>query len=423
MTSQILFLALLLCCSAFFSGAEAGLFALDPLQARKLRKDPSLLGRYAQSLLDRPGEILTTLLVGNTLVNMAFSVVGTTIFLRLLGDVGVEWSVVVLSLLVLVFGEVTPKTIAVNFPLIAARSTSIPLRVTNVVLKPLSSVFLGISYAVLKVLHIEAELQHTAEKAGPPEIREVFREVDSEAEITSQESHLVQRILEFSGTTAEEIMTPRIDMVCAPIDMEREELNRFVRESRHSRIPVYEEDVDHIGWFLPVKEFLIDPGKELRRLLRPVAFFPETTRVNSIFYEIQRSGTGMVIVVNEFGETVGLITREDLVEEIVGEIYDEYEKAVPDIVREGESSYIVRGGASLETLNEDLRLDLPLDESITLNGFLCEVEGRIPPEGSRIEYGRALFDVLEVKRHRVVKVRLSLREVDVSKEAEKEEPR
>jgi putative hemolysin len=422
-TSQILFLAFLLICSAFFSGAEAGLFALDSIQSRKLRDDRSLPGRWAQSLMARPGEILTTLLVGNNLANIAFTVVGTTIFLRLMGDVGVEWSIVVLSLLVLVFGEVTPKTLAVNFPLFAARLSSIPLRLTNVFLKPLTVAFLGVSNAVLRILRIQAELHHAPVKAGAHEVREVMREVDSEADITRQESRLVQRILEFSGTTAEEIMTPRIDMVCAPVDMEREELDRFVRASRHSRIPMYEEDVDHIQGFLPVKESLIDPGKEIRRLLRPVAFYPETTPINNIFYEIQRSGTGMVIVVNEFGETVGLITREDLVEEIVGEIYDEYEKAVPDIVPAGEKTFIVRGATSLETLNQDLKLELPLDESITLNGFLCEVEGRIPPEGSRIEYGKAVFDVLEVKRHRVVKVRLVLREEGVSEEAGRDEPR
>jgi CBS domain containing-hemolysin-like protein len=289
-----------------------------------------------------------------------------------------------------------------------------------VVLKPLNAAFLWLSHRLLRLLRIEAEIHHKAEKAGPGEVREVFREVDTDGEITSQESRLAQRILEFSGTQAEEIMTPRVDMVCAPVTMERGELDRFVRASRHSRIPLYEEDIDHIVGFLPVKEFLIDPSKDMRRLLRPVAFFPETTRINRIFYEVQRSGTPVVIVVNEFGETVGMITREDLVEEIVGEIYDEYERAVPDIVPTEDGDYIIRGGTSLETLNVDLNLGLPVDESVTLNGFLCELEGRIPPEGSTIEYGSAVFHVLEVKRHRVQKVKLVLQREGVSEDAGEE---
>ncbi|MBU2689611.1 MAG: hemolysin family protein [Candidatus Eisenbacteria bacterium] len=393
--------------SAFFSGAEAGLFTLDSIQSRRLRGEKGISSRWARALLQKPSELLTTLLVGNTIVNVAFSVVGTAFFIKLLGKrSGVEWSIVVLSFLVLVFGEVSPKTIAVNFPLRASRLSAIPLRIAAIILNPLTAVFLGTSRGLLRLLGIHGELRHNEKAAGPKEVREVFREVESGEEITDQESRLVQNILGFSGTAAEEVMTPRIDMICAPDDMERGQLTEWVRKSRHSRIPIYHEDVDHILGFLHVKEFLLYPDRPLERLLRPVSFYPETTQINRIFREIQRSRKGMVIVVNEFGETMGLITREDLIEEIVGEIYDEYEKADPDIVEESEGVYLIRGGAGLEDINETLGLDLPINESVTLNGFLCELEGGIPHQRSCIKYESMIFHILEVRRHRVQKVRL-----------------
>jgi putative hemolysin len=406
-SGHLIFLLFLLWCSAFYSGSEAGLFALDSIQSRRLRNDKSLVSRWASALLQNPGELLTVLLVGNTIVNVAFSVVGTALFIQLMGETGVEWSIVVLSLLVLVFGEVSPKAIAVNFPLEVSRTVSVPLRSTAYVLKPVTALFLGLSKGMLHLLGLRKDFpRHEASGAGAREVREVLREVGSGEEITDQENRLVQNILSFSGTAAEEVMTPRIDMISAPMDMDPAELTELVRRSRHSRIPLYQDDVDHILGFLHVKEFLLYPDRTLEKLIRPVAFYPETTPINRIFHEIQRSRKGMVIVVNEFGETMGLITREDLMEEIVGEIYDEYERADPDIVKESEGVYLIRGGAGLEDINENLGLKLPAEESVTLNGFLCELEGRIPHQGGRIKYESMTFHILEVRRHRVQKVRL-----------------
>jgi len=422
-TGQILLLALLMVFSAFFSGAEASLFALSPLQARRLRNEKGLAARRVLALLGHPGRLLTTLLVGNTLVNVAFSVVGTAILIRLLGEAGVRWSIPLLTLLLLVTGEVTPKALAVNFPRLAAKTVAVPLSVLHVLLQPLTALFLAISQGILRILGVKEEIgRDGVERASAGEVREVLREVESEADVTQQEGRLVQKILELPGTTAEEVMTPRVDIVSAPIDMDREDLDRLVRATHHSRLPLYEGSVDQILGFLHVKEFLLFPGKHIRQLLRPVAYYPETTPINRIFYEMQRSRTGMVIVVNEFGETMGLITREDIVEEIVGEIYDEDEKAVPDVVTESDGVHLIRGGASLEELNERFGLNLPVEESVTLNGFLCELEGRIPKEGSSLAFGPAVFHVLEVSRHRVQTVRLELAAPGSRTEAESTRP-
>jgi putative hemolysin len=408
-THSVIFLAALLGLSAFFSGAEAALFALDSFRRRQLRRETRLTSRWLTALLASSGQVLTALLVGNTLVNVAFSVVGTSLILHLLPGGSVEAAVLILTLLVLVVGEVTPKTVAVNFPLTISRLTALPLRLAVGILRPVAALFFLLSQGLLRLVGLRGDLAPQEGRPLAGVVREVLRGEESGVEMSAEEQRILERILEFSGTTAEEIMTPRVDMISVPLDMPRAELERTVRRARHSRIPVYREDPDHIVGFLQVKELFLYPDRKPSELVRPVVFFPETTRIDQIFLEVQRSRVGMVIVVNEFGETMGLITKEDLIEEIVGEIYDEFERAVPDIQPQEDGSWLVRGGTSLESLNEQLGLDLPVEESVTLNGLLCDLKGEIPREGDRLRHGDLEFEVLEVTRHRVQKVRIRRR--------------
>jgi CBS domain containing-hemolysin-like protein len=239
------------------------------------------------------------------------------------------------------------------------------------------------------------------------EVHALYEEVGEEQEMTPEERRLAENVFEFSQTTAEEIMTPRVDIVSAPADSSRADLRRIIVGSRHTRIPVYEGTLDNIVGFVNSKEFLLHPGRQASDLVKPVSVFPETAHIDQIFHEMQRTKVKMVIVVNEFGETVGLITNEDLVEEVVGEIYDEFERDQSPIMQVGPSEYVVDGKLSLDALNEELGLTLSEESSVTLNGLIQELMGQIPRRGSVVEHDGVRFEVLEMDRHRVRRCRVT----------------
>jgi CBS domain containing-hemolysin-like protein len=228
--------------------------------------------------------------------------------------------------------------------------------------------------------------------------------------MTARESRLVQRILEFSHTRVEEIMTPRVDMVAAPVDLDRESLEALVTRARHSRIPVYERTTDDIAGYLKVRDFLLDPDRRLSNLILPVPVFPERAPASKVFYELQRRRSSMAIVVNEYGETVGMVTREDLIEEVVGDIYDEFEAGIDPIHRVSPGVWIVEGRVRVDELNTELEVDLPVAEAVTLNGFLTGLHGGLPQKEARIVWEGIEFTVLEVSRHRIQRCRVRMPE-------------
>jgi putative hemolysin len=230
----------------------------------------------------------------------------------------------------------------------------------------------------------------------------MFDEADREDTITSQERRIACNIMRFSETTAEEIMTPRVDIVAAPLDVSREELERLMTEARHTRIPICEGSLDHIVGFVSTKEFFLNPGREIRQLLKPVAIFPEGAKIHRVFRHMQKTLINMAVIVDEYGVSSGIVTMEDLLEEIVGEIYDEYEKAEEFIHSIGPGEWFALCRAPVEKVNEVCGLALPEGESVTLNGYLCDEFGEIPARGRILEREGARFTVMESKRGHIV---------------------
>lgn len=409
----LLGLIALLACSAFFSGFEAALFSLSRLQIHQLRERRDRASRRVLALLERPNRTLAAILVGNNLVNIALSAVATAACLRMIADRSRALEVATLGAgaAVLLLGEITPKALAVGFSVPLARFGAAAFRPAERLLHPLTVTIHGLAGRLLRGLGLPAETPTGGALLSHAELRSVLREADAEGRaITPSEGRLVQNILEFPVRTAEEIMTPRIDLVDLAVDAPREALVAAMRDSRHSRYPVYAGDPDRVIGFVQAKEYLLDPTRDLRSLLRPVAFFPESAAADRIFHEMRRSRTALVLVVNEYGEIVGLITREDLIEEIVGDIYDEFDQEETPIRRKGEGLYIVPGRIALADLNELLGGVLPEETAVTLNGFLCDVHGRIPRPGTVVAWQSLRFHVLEVARHRVHRVLLELPE-------------
>jgi putative hemolysin len=303
------------------------------------------------------------------------------------------------SLLVLFIGEIIPKTIAVNQAMPLSRVAIKPIHFFAKLAHPLVWVFDHLASRILRMLGIPEE---ASEGLSPSELEVLFEEAGRKKTITAEERRIARNIMRFSETTAEEIMTPRVDVVAAPLDISRESLERLMTEASHSRIPVFEESTDHIVGFVSTKEFFLNPDREIRDMLKPVAIFPESARIYRVFRLMQKNLLNMAVIVDEYGITSGIVTMEDLVEEIVGEIYDEFEKAEELIRLVGHDEWLVLCRATIEDVNRVCGFDLPEDESITLNGYLCDQFGEIPGPGRTIQRHGASFTVVQSTRRRIV---------------------
>ncbi len=402
--------------SAFFSCSEAALFSLSHLQLHKLKKRRDRTSRSIQLLRQNSEQTLSSLLVGNNLVNIALSSIATIFFIDLLEPEqkkeAVELSALVVTVLVLIFGETTPKTFAVNFSVGASRLFAGGVLFGNRILAPLIWAIHGLAMLILRSIGFEEETSTQKRLISRSELRALLEDVDEDSSvITRNESRMVQNILDFSRRTAEQIMTPRVDVEDIDINADLSSWAELMRESRHSRLLVFEDDPDNVIGFIPAKEYLLNTEREIREvreIIRPVVFFPENATVDALFSEIQRARTAMVVVVNEYGETAGLITREDMIEEIVGDIYDEFDMEDVPIRKKSDGLYLVHGRTDLSDLTEELNIDFSDESSITLNGFLCEVYGHIPRPGTIVNWRDLRFHVLEVARHQVRKVLIEL---------------
>lgn len=409
---SILLLALcglLLLASFFFSGTETAFFALNRVNLRRLERDGSRRSARVLAVAAQPQDLLNTVLVGNNLVNVAISVLATMVVLENWPRFGVGGAIVVTTLTVLLLGEVTPKTLAIRFPETFARLAVDPYRLIRALLRPLTSAVAWLAALLLRAIGLKPIPPGHTSLFTRAELDTLLEGADEEGVMTARESELVQRILEFSQTRIEEIMTPRIDMAAAPADLEREELVTLVVAARHSRIPLYRRTIDDVIGYLKVRDFLLDPDRRRELLIRPVVIYPERALASKVFYEMQRQRSSMVIAVNEYGETVGMLTREDLVEEVVGEIWDEYESSRGPIRALGPGVWMCEGGANLEELGEELERELPTEDAVTLNGFLTGLYGALPPREARITWEDLVFIPLEVTRHRIQRVRVELR--------------
>jgi len=396
-------LILLLICSGFFSGTETALFSLNRVERRRLKEGKSVRSQLIAKALQRPRELLSTILFGNTLVNVATSVTATLLFQKLLTAHSLAAAIVVDSLLVLFIGEIIPKTIAVNQALPLSRAAIKPLRFFAKLSSPLVWVFDRSASGVLRALKVPEE---AGGALSPSEVEILFEEAGRRETITPEERRIARNIMRFSETTTEEIMTPRVDVAAAPLDISREALEQMMIEARHSRIPIYEGSIDHVVGFVSTKEFFLNPNREIRELLKPVAIFPEGARVHRVFRHMQKDLLNMAVIVNEYGVTSGIVTMEDLVEEIVGEIYDEYEKAEELIQPVGSDEWLVLCRAPIEDVNDACGLSLPEGESVTLNGYLCDEFGEIPVPGRAIERNGARFTIEQSTRSRILSCRV-----------------
>lgn len=398
--AKILFLLLLLCLSAFFSGAETALFSLDSIKIKRLAqggRDTSFIIR----LLENPMRSLTTILAGNTLVNIAISALVTSLLIHFLGAQGVSISIGVTTFILLLFGEVTPKTIAIHNNERLSYWVAGPLYVFGRLIAPF--LFLGtkVCDGVISFFRLNLKNEPTLTEE---EFRTVMEVGHRYGVVGKSEKEMVVSILELTTTTAQEIMTPRTDIKAISADWDNARAREFARQIKRSKIPVYKGNYDNILGIVYAKELFLEDSKPYADLIRPVMFVPATKRIGELIKDFYRQKSKMAVVVDEYGGTSGLVTLQDILEEIFGEIYDEFKVKENLVESLAGGKYRISGKAPVYKVNDDCGLHIAQGDYETIAGFLLDVFGNIPQEGEHIRTQEALFTVEKVMGRRIKSV-------------------
>ncbi|MDP4172655.1 MAG: hemolysin family protein [Bacteroidota bacterium] len=410
----------LLFLSAFFSGSEIALFSLDKNRIKEIKNRNPVIGNYIINLLEFPRRLLVTILLCNTVVNVAITIISVTLALEIANhyslskDLVLFIQIVLVSLLILILGEITPKVGASKHPVLISKIVCIPLYWVGVFVYPISKTLTDIIKGVFSRINIDRS--KTAILSS--ELTDLADLGTEKGTFVEEEQELIHSLVSFRTITVREIMTPRVDIISISDDTELDELMQIITDSGHSRIPLYRSNLDEIIGIVYTKDLLpfLKNGEtrnalQLNKLARKAMFIPETKLISDLMHEFQEKKMHMAIVVDEYGGTAGLVTLEDILEEIVGEIRDEYDQGEEnDITKIGEQTYSVLGKTPIDEINEVLELDLysENDDYDTVGGFILNYAGTIPNEGYNFVFKNHKFTVKEIVNRRVKKILIEI---------------
>jgi len=409
---QLVVLIVLLILSGVFSSAETALTTVNLNKLRALQDEGGRKGRKAARVLklrENPSKLLTTVLIGNNIVNLSASALTTIFVTKLFGDTLIGVGTGVLTFLVLIFGEIMPKSLASMYNLQMSLFYSTPAYVLSVVLSPVIWVLNHISRGIFLLFRIDPD--HNPDLMTESELRKVVDVSHEEGVIEKEEQQMITNVVDFGDAVAKDVMIPRTDMVCAEITADYSTLLEQLRQENYSRIPVYRESRDHIVGILHVKDLILYAerhGKEnldISRVMRKPVYVYEYQRTAQIFKDMKASSTTMCIVLDEYGVTAGLITTEDLIEEIVGDIRDEYDESEAErIISLPDGTYDVDGGMKLDDLADALGIPLESEHYDSVGGLVIELLDRLPDEGDEVENKMVALRVKKVEKNRVERV-------------------
>ncbi|MDE1044840.1 MAG: hemolysin family protein [Nitrospinaceae bacterium] len=402
----------LLLCSAFFSACEVAYFSLNSLQLNEMSEKKGHLGRIVNSLLEKPRELLITIYIGNEFVNIAISVVVTSIAINVFGNLGVGIAIGVGTLLLLVFGDIIPKSISLKFSQPYALFSAYPLTIFAKIVQPAQKLF---SIWTEKIIGFMGILPHGLKESPitDEEFRAMVQVGEGEGVIDSDERELIQNVIEFGETTVDEIMTPKIDMFTVGIEDSLDDILPRIIENFYSRVPVYGEDEEGILGILYTKDLtrlkhLPREKVSLKSILHDTISVPQSKKIKEMLEEFRRMKRHMAIVLDEYGSVCGLVTLEDILEELVGEIDSEMRQEELPLKRLNENHYRIVGAYSLAEFNESFQSDLPENDYDTVGGYVFGLFGRIPRSGESTTVDRFKFRVEKMKGSRILSLFITL---------------
>ena len=393
--------------SAFFSASETAFSSLNQIRLKSRAEDGDSSAARVLAMAEQYDKLLSTILIGNNIVNIAAASIGTILFTQMLGaERGATVSTIVLTIIVLIFGEVTPKSLAKEMPEKVATAVSPFLVLLIALMTPLTWLFTQWKKLLGHFVH-----GGEADTITEGELMTMVSEAENDGELTDRESELIRSAIEFDDVEVEEILTPRVDVVAVEDDIPLEELAQTFAESGYSRLPVYHGTIDNIIGVVHEKDFYIARLKKATKiddLVVPTLYTTGSTQISQLLRTLREQHHHLAVVVDEYGGTEGIITLEDILEELVGEIWDEHDEATEDFRKQSDGSWLVSGSASVDDLYEEL--DLPEEEDIdsnTVNGLVQEKTCHLPKVGDRFTLGEYDGVVTRTAKRRVTEVRLT----------------
>jgi len=400
---------------AFFSSAEVALFLIDKKRIKEFRKENRIIAGYIESMLDNSRRLLVTILLGTTVVSVGASIVGVDLAISIAKsyafsqEIAIAVQIVILTILILLIGEVTPKLWANKHPEMVAKLVAAPMYWINFIFYPISKVLTD----ALRLMTKSLDNSNSRTAIQESEIAELANLSIEKGTIEEGEHELIHGIVSFKTVMTREIMTPRVDIAAVSVDESFDDLMNVINESGHSRIPLYEDSLDKVIGIIYAKDMLpylktpeLKKNLSLKSIAREVIYVPETKLINDLLHEFQVKKIHLGIVVDEYGGTAGLISLEDILEEIVGEIRDEHDKEEAEITKLNDYSYMVLGKVSIDEINDTLgeNFSSENDDYDTLGGFILNQAGSIPKQGYQFEFSGYTFTVKDVLNNRINKI-------------------
>lgn len=418
-TVSLIIIVICIMMSAYFSATETAFSSLNRIRIKNMAEKGDKRAALVQRLSENYDGLLSTILIGNNIVNIASASLATIIFVRFLGeDVGASLSTVVTTVVVLIFGEVSPKSIAKESPEKFAMFSAPILNVFMILLKPVNFLFKQWKKLLSRIFHASEEKGITEE-----ELLTIVEEAEQGGGIDKEESSLIRSAIEFNDLEAMDILTPRIDVEAIEKNLTEEEIAKIFRDTGYSRLPVYEENIDNIIGILYQKDFynfVYRTGQGFQDYIKPVLYITKTKNISDLLKELQQKKLHIAVVMDEFGCTVGIVTLEDILEELVGEIWDEHDEVIQEIEPISDHEYLVAGKTNIEKLFEQLQRKEEFDV-MTVSGWVMEVLERVPAQGDSFEKDGLEVRVEKMEGRRIEKVYIADHREENTESEEKKE--
>lgn len=419
--TQLIILIILLCLSSFFSSAETALTTVNKMRMRSLADDGNSSAKIVCTLIENPSKMLSAILIGNNIVNLSASSLTTTLAVKMFGSIAAGIATGILTILILIFGEITPKSLAnINSEKLSLAYAKYIYFLTQF-LTPIIFIINKMSHGLLYLLKVDPNAKE--QLITENELRTIVDVSHEEGIIESEERRMITNVFDFGDSLAKDIMIPRIDMQFVSVDISYDELIQAFSEYKYSRIPVYNETRDDIIGIVNLKDlFFYDNLNQtsnfnIRNILREPYFTYEFKKTSELLIEMRKESISMAIVLDEYGATVGLITLEDLIEEIVGEIRDEYDEDEEDAIKKiSDNEFIVDGNTKLEDINEIIGLNLQSDDYDSIAGHIISLLDHLPTKNETITDNNIMYTVLSVEKNRIDKVQIVLLDDSSKKE-------
>lgn len=412
-TGQLIAIIILLCLSAFFSSSETALTTVNQIRMRTLADNGDKRAARVLHVTGNPGKMLSAILIGNNIVNLSASSISTSLAIRLFGSTGAGIATGILTFLILIFGEVTPKTMATIKADSMSLTVAAPIGFLMKILTPVIFIINKLSLGLMFLLHVN--IKDAQKKMTEEELRTIVDVSQENGVIEHEERDMIHNLFDFGDAEAKEIMVPRIDMTFVQADATYQEVLDIFRQDMFTRLPVYEDSTDNVIGIINMKDFLLQndtPEFSVRNLLREPYFTYEHKNTADLFLEMRKSSISLAIVLDEYGVTAGLITLEDLLEEIVGEIRDEYDAdEEDDITRISDREFYVLGSANLDDVSEALSLHFTSDDYDTIGGYCLGLLDHLPEKNEIIlTDNNILIRIDRMEKNRIERIYIRLPE-------------